>query len=121
MRDIPVFVLPVRRIRSPCKLERAEVHARAGQRSRDGEISVDTLCVARPATFEATVVIFVLGDAMLTHLEKDFADQQQMLVILRAQRRRLEEGCEVANEYDRKIMVAENLILSYEALKWYER
>jgi hypothetical protein len=33
----------------------------------------------------------------------------------------LEEGCQVANEYDRKIMVAENLILSYEALKWYER
>jgi hypothetical protein len=43
------------------------------------------------------------------------------LVILRAQQRGLEEGCQVANEYDRKIMAAENLILSYEALKWYER
>jgi hypothetical protein len=58
---------------------------------------------------------------MLAHLEKDFANQQRTLVMLRAQRRGLEEGCQVANEYDRKIMVAENLILSYEALKWYER
>jgi hypothetical protein len=58
---------------------------------------------------------------MLAHLEKDFANQQRMLVLLQAQRRRLEEGCQMANEYDRKIMVAESLILSYEALKWYEK
>jgi hypothetical protein len=58
---------------------------------------------------------------MLAHLEKDFAHQQRTLVALRAQRRRVNEGSQVADEFDRKIMVAENLILSYEAIKWYER
>jgi hypothetical protein len=95
---------------------------RGCQRSRGVTVSVDTLCMARLATFESRVVIFHPKEMpMLAHLEKDFANQQRTLVILRAQRRRLEEGCQMANEYDRKIMVAENHILSYEALKWYER
>jgi hypothetical protein len=58
---------------------------------------------------------------MLAHLEKDFANQQRTLVTLLAQRKRMNEGSQVADKFDRKIMVAENLILSYEALKWYER
>jgi hypothetical protein len=58
---------------------------------------------------------------MLADLEKDFANQQRTLVTLLTQRKRMNEGSQVADEFDRKIMAAENLILSYEALKWYER
>jgi hypothetical protein len=58
---------------------------------------------------------------MLAHLEKDFANQRQTLVTLLAQRKRINGGSKVADEFDREIMVAENLIFSCEALKWYER
>jgi hypothetical protein len=37
---------------------------------------------------------------MLAHLEKDFAIQQRTLVTLLAQRKRMNEGSQVADEFD---------------------
>jgi hypothetical protein len=58
---------------------------------------------------------------MDSYLEEDFTNQQTMLLTLLDQRKSLQDGSQAADESDRKITVAESLILSYEALKWYER
>jgi hypothetical protein len=58
---------------------------------------------------------------MDSYLEEDFTNQQTMLSTLLDQRKSQRDGSHAADESDRKITAAENLILSYETLKWYER
>jgi hypothetical protein len=58
---------------------------------------------------------------MDSYLEEDFTNQQTMLLTLLDQRKSLQDGSQAADESDRKITAAENLILSYKTLKWYER
>jgi len=58
---------------------------------------------------------------MQLDLEKGFANQQTTLLTLLDERKRLKDGSRAADESDRQIMVAENLISAYKALKWYER
>jgi hypothetical protein len=53
-------------------------------------------------------------------LEMDFAMQQQTLRRLRDQRKNLPNGSEDAVDSEVEIIAAENLILSYETLKYYE-
>lgn len=53
-------------------------------------------------------------------LEMDFAKQQQTLQWLRDQRTNLPNRSEEADDSEEKIIAAENLILSYETLKYYE-
>src|SRR5271154_1275608 len=53
-------------------------------------------------------------------LEMDFAMQQQTLRRLRDQRKNLPNGSEDTDNSEVKIIAAENLILSYETLKYYE-
>jgi hypothetical protein len=53
-------------------------------------------------------------------LEMDFAMQQQTLRRLRDQRKNLANSSEAAVDSEVKIIAAENLILSYETLKYYE-
>jgi len=54
-------------------------------------------------------------------LEKGFANQQTTLLTLLEERKCLRDGSRAADESDRQIIVAENLISAYKALKWYER
>jgi hypothetical protein len=58
---------------------------------------------------------------MNAYLEADFSEQKMRLAALRLSRENTQAGSEAADEFDRKIMAAENLIQSYETLKWYER
>lgn len=55
------------------------------------------------------------------YLEQDFAEQQTKLMTLLDDRKNLQHGSPEAAESERQITAAENLILSYQALKWYER
>jgi hypothetical protein len=58
---------------------------------------------------------------MQSDLEEGFANQQTTLLTLLDERKRLQDGSRAAGESDRQIIVAENLISAYKALKWYER
>ena len=58
---------------------------------------------------------------MDSYLEEDFTNQQTMLLTLLDQRKSQQDGSQSSDESDRKITAAENLILSYKTLKWYER
>jgi hypothetical protein len=58
---------------------------------------------------------------MQSDLEEGFANQQTTLLTLLDERKRLQDGSRAADESDRQITVAENLISAYKALKWYER
>jgi hypothetical protein len=58
---------------------------------------------------------------MDSYLEEDFTNQQTMLLTLLDQRKSQQDGSQAADESDRKITAAENLILSYKTHKWYER
>jgi hypothetical protein len=58
---------------------------------------------------------------MQSDLEEGFANQQTTLLTLLDERKRLQDGSRAADESDRQIIVAENLISAYKALKWYER
>ena len=53
-------------------------------------------------------------------LERDFVNQRANLTLLRDQRNSCRDGSETAEQVDRSILAAENLIQSYEALKYYE-
>ena len=58
---------------------------------------------------------------MQLDLEEGFANQQTTLLTLLEERKCLQDGSRAAGESDRQIIVAENLISAYKALKWYER
>jgi hypothetical protein len=58
---------------------------------------------------------------MQSDLEEGFANQQTTLLTLLDERKRLQDGSRAAAASDREIVVAENLISAYKALKWYER
>ena len=58
---------------------------------------------------------------MQSDLEANFAKRQTTLLTLLDQRKGLQDGCLAADESDRQIIVAENIISAYKALKWYER
>jgi hypothetical protein len=58
---------------------------------------------------------------MRSDLEENFAKRQTTLLTLLDQRKGLQDGCRAADESDRQIIVAENIISAYKALKWYER
>jgi len=55
-----------------------------------------------------------------SYLEQDFADQQKRLAVLRSQRESFQDGSEAARHSDKNIIATENLILSYETLRYYE-
>ena len=57
---------------------------------------------------------------MNVELEKDFEYQQQRLEVLRSQSSNFESGSDAELESDRAIAETENLIRSYEILKYYE-
>jgi hypothetical protein len=57
---------------------------------------------------------------MNSYLEQDFADQQKRLAVLRSQRESFQDGSEAARHSDKNIIATENLILSYETLRYYE-
>ena len=57
---------------------------------------------------------------MSPDLERDFVNQQARLMFLRDQRESCRDGSESAEQADRSILAAENLIQSYETLKYYE-
>jgi hypothetical protein len=58
---------------------------------------------------------------MQSDLEEGFAIQQTTLLTLLDERKHLQDGSRAADEFDRQIIIAENLVSAYKALKWYER
>ena len=58
--------------------------------------------------------------AMNADLETDFRDQQDKLTVLQDSRDTLENGTQAAADLDNKIAETKGLILSYQALKYYE-
>jgi hypothetical protein len=58
---------------------------------------------------------------MHPNLEADFRQQQTLLLRLIQERHELVNGAPAANEVDRNIAKARDLMRSYRTIKWYER
>jgi hypothetical protein len=53
--------------------------------------------------------------------EADLQNQKTKLIVLLAKRQGLRQGTRAANRSDIRILAVQNLILTYETLKYYER
>lgn len=58
---------------------------------------------------------------MNSDLEKDFRNHQQMLLALLSERKDLLDGSRKALELDKQICKVENVVRSYQTVKWYEQ
>jgi hypothetical protein len=58
---------------------------------------------------------------MRPDLEQDFENQRALLFVLLDERKELADGSDAAHKVDKQIAKVENVVRSYQTVKWYEQ